>query len=745
MDASRVQLDTASLSPGRHLVQAEVSAGTETSMTLISTALLWRLRVLRAEDQPEATALPFASNSPPVLQSVSPLSDVTLEEGKSTHFTVIAADANAWDRLEFSWFVDGKRTGKNEPTFELRSAAFGPGLHSVKLLVFDIHASSAAGPPIPAEAGSLRNLPASRATSHEWSINVVGSLDALWPGSIDRVMPRANPIIRSGSALPFQAVASDAGAHFRWKLDGITVPQSEASLFVYEPTEDELGVHSISVELLGKETGEPSDQEGTASPEALGSGTGFAWVVEVVDSQDSGIDFPPDPLTERIPSANAIVMDTTSPGTRAEGNWLPSAGVNAYGPNSLFGKDGATFTFEPAAAVQGEYAIFLWWSYLESRSSEVPVDIRHARGTTRVKVNQLQKGGRWNYIGTYSLGKTPGVTLTADGPLSTCADAVAFDPVGGKLDPGPVVIVDNGEAGTTREGTWKTSSGFFPFGEDSLYATGSGAYTYSPKLAAGRYRVYLWWTAFSSRSTRVPVTVQTTARRIDVEVNQRMNGGQWNLIGSFDLDPSSRVQLQVTDSSTVCADAAKFELMAPPPGGSDPAPSTPAGLLASAQAGVFNLDWSDNLEPDFASYSIYRSSTPGANYKLIASGITASRYTDENVSGAINYYYVVTANDTSGNESARSTEASPRTLGSATLAWDPVTRNADGTPITDLRGYKVFYGSQSRKYSVVIDAGTRTQHTVSPLEPGTYYFAVKAVDTHGNESKLSAEVKKTIP
>jgi hypothetical protein len=31
--------------------------------------------------------------------------------------------------------------------------------------------------------------------------------------------------------------------------------------------------------------------------------------------------------------------------------------------------------------------------------------------------------------------------------------------------------------------------------------------------------------------------------------------------------------------------------------------------------------------------------------------------------------------------------------GQATLSWDPPTTNVDGTPLTDLAGYKVYYGT----------------------------------------------------
>ena len=80
-----------------------------------------------------------------------------------------------------------------------------------------------------------------------------------------------------------------------------------------------------------------------------------------------------------------------------------------------------------------------------------------------------------------------------------------------------------------------------------------------------------------------------------------------------------------------------------------------------------------------------------------------------------------------------------------TLTWDPPTTNADGTALTDLAGYKVYYGNASRSYSSVnpvID--NVTTYTSPDLAPGTYFFAVTALDAAGNESAYSNEVSKTI-
>src|SRR3990172_13172687 len=54
----------------------------------------------------------------------------------------------------------------------------------------------------------------------------------------------------------------------------------------------------------------------------------------------------------------------------------------------------------------------------------------------------------------------------------------------------------------------------------------------------------------------------------------------------------------------------------------------------------------------------------------------------------------------------------PAYSGQAVLTWTPPTTNADGTPLTDLAGYKVYYGTASGNYSTVIDAANVTSYTV---------------------------------
>jgi hypothetical protein len=80
-----------------------------------------------------------------------------------------------------------------------------------------------------------------------------------------------------------------------------------------------------------------------------------------------------------------------------------------------------------------------------------------------------------------------------------------------------------------------------------------------------------------------------------------------------------------------------------------------------------------------------------------------------------------------------------------TLSWIPPTTKADGTPLTDLAGYKIYFGISSRNYTQNIDVGNVTSYTVTNLSIGTaYYFATTAYDASSNESSFSNEVSKTI-
>jgi len=79
--------------------------------------------------------------------------------------------------------------------------------------------------------------------------------------------------------------------------------------------------------------------------------------------------------------------------------------------------------------------------------------------------------------------------------------------------------------------------------------------------------------------------------------------------------------------------------------------------------------------------------------------------------------------------------------GEVTLAWEAPTEYADGSPLTELTGYRVYYGTSSGAYEGYRQAGLNTSLTVSNLRGGvTHYLTVTVLDSLGTESDFADEV-----
>jgi len=85
-------------------------------------------------------------------------------------------------------------------------------------------------------------------------------------------------------------------------------------------------------------------------------------------------------------------------------------------------------------------------------------------------------------------------------------------------------------------------------------------------------------------------------------------------------------------------------------------------------------------------------------------------------------------------------------MGSVTLSWSPPTENTDGTTLTNLAGYRIYWGTTSGSYpnSVTIDNPGLTTYVVENLTPGTYEFVATSYNTSGVESDYSAPATKTV-
>ena len=87
--------------------------------------------------------------------------------------------------------------------------------------------------------------------------------------------------------------------------------------------------------------------------------------------------------------------------------------------------------------------------------------------------------------------------------------------------------------------------------------------------------------------------------------------------------------------------------------------------------------------------------------------------------------------------------------GNAVLNWTIPTQNTDGSSLTDLTGYVIYYGTSANPdaltNSITISSGSTTTATIEGLTAGTtYYFSIASVSATGGEGTKSNPASKTI-
>ena len=130
------------------------------------------------------------------------------------------------------------------------------------------------------------------------------------------------------------------------------------------------------------------------------------------------------------------------------------------------------------------------------------------------------------------------------------------------------IIMDDPDA--TYTGTWTTGSNTDQYGDSVRwnYITGplDSTATWRPDIQhAGQYSVYAWWTVHGNRATDAPYTIYYDGGFETVEVNQEINGGKWNYLGTYPFAEGTDGYVVLSDDSEetgqyVIADAVKFHI-----------------------------------------------------------------------------------------------------------------------------------------------------------------------------------------
>lgn len=84
--------------------------------------------------------------------------------------------------------------------------------------------------------------------------------------------------------------------------------------------------------------------------------------------------------------------------------------------------------------------------------------------------------------------------------------------------------------------------------------------------------------------------------------------------------------------------------------------------------------------------------------------------------------------------------------GTALLSWLPPTENTDNSVLTDLAGYKIYYGTSPSNYNtpIIINDSGLSSFLVEGLGNSDWYFVMTAFNSSGIESGYSTMVSKSI-
>lgn len=227
------------------------------------------------------------------------------------------------------------------------------------------------------------------------------------------------------------------------------------------------------------------------------------------------------------------------------------------------------------------------------------------------------------------------------------------------------------------------------------------------------------WASFSVSTGRLTGTPSSSSVGEYVEIRISVSDGQ----ASTSLPPFSITVLQSNRAPTIS--------------GSPPASTLEGQAYAfrpnAADADGDTLSFSITNRPAWATFSTATgalSGTPGIGTVGTYSSITI-RVSDGVMTSSLPAFSIA---------------VQQAATGSATLSWQAPTTRTDGSPLTNLAGYRIRYGTAVGSYPNAIDIpnGGLTSAVVGNLPPATWYFVVSAYDTTGAESTNSSPVSKTI-
>ena len=176
------------------------------------------------------------------------------------------------------------------------------------------------------------------------------------------------------------------------------------------------------------------------------------------------------------------------------------------------------------------YEVLARWPADAANASNATYVVNDLSGSTSVTANQQLNGGTWVSLGNFQMnaGDSYDISLTDEADGTVIADAVQVVPLS--------------------------------------YVPAAATWTFTPNTG-GAHNVFAWWKNRNKNSDAVNYSITDDSGNTIVAVNQKINGGQWNLLGIFDFQAGIEYSASVTDDANgfVVADALLINAVDAPP------------------------------------------------------------------------------------------------------------------------------------------------------------------------------------
>lgn len=221
--------------------------------------------------------------------------------------------------------------------------------------------------------------------------------------------------------------------------------------------------------------------------------------------------------------------------------------------------------------------------------------------------------------------------------------------------------------------------------------------------------------------------------------------------GSDDVGEDANIVISVTDQNSV-ASLASFTIQVnqvytpPEEDGDEDSVSTPPVISGTPNSAVVVntvysfLPEASDADGDELSFSIVNK-PQWASFD-VTTGLLEGTPTDVDV-GESDAIEISLTDGNSIAALARFTISVEQTgTNSFTLSWMAPTQNEDGSALTDLAGYRIYYGTTTANYSeeISLTSPGASTYVIENLVPGKYFLVMTSVNSDGLESKYTPEL-----